>query len=140
MKTREKDVLLICKDWYDKKRDNYADNPIIDALLDYQSIKTISKKEYLTASDISVFCLLPAAKAFFNTHEWVELIQDRMIKRASIEAYRGKITEVNQEYVNQLFISELNSLQVKKNQNDEWIIDLSDYDNINHDEDWWLSN
>jgi hypothetical protein len=125
---------MICKGWYDVENQNRT---TMDALYDYQSYKTGCERKYLYPSDIFAFSLMPTAKAYFNTYEWAELIQERMLKDADFARFNRKTIEVNQDYINELFIREIASLQVKKD-NDEWIIDLSEYENVHTD--WWINS
>jgi len=140
MRMLEKDVLMICKGWFNADSRSAGTELCEDALFDYQSLKTGCDKQYLTDNDIFEFCLLPAMKSFFDQSDWIEMIKERMVKDVIFSNMDRKTIILTQKYINKLCVRQLTSLDVKNIVTGKWVIDLSDYDDIESDADWWLNN
>jgi hypothetical protein len=130
VKNKEKDILLICKGHYnsDKHKTTY------DALKAYQCEYTDSEEKYMPDSSIFSF-ILDTAKVFFKPLDWERLIRDgfvhdmEMAKTGIVKAlYPEKIITLSYKYLIDTFISSLSLLPVGNN--NEWIIDLSEYKDI----------
>lgn len=126
MRTKEKDLLMICKGYYNNKY-----HTTFDALKAYQSKITGCSVENIT--DMHIFnSLLNAAVDFFYPNDWKQLITDGLVNdmlyaQSGImpEIYPEKDIKITYRYLIDKFIMILALLQVKEN--DEWIIDLTDY-------------
>ena len=121
IKTTEKDILLICKGWFDHEK--YTDK--LEALKDYQAKNTRSNKEDITDKNVLDFRLFTVAEIYFKPYHWSEMLKDRLYK----DIFWQHELKVDYNYLCWLLIRQINSLTVKKD--NEWIIDLSAYDEIN---------
>jgi hypothetical protein len=121
IKTTEKDILLICKGWFDHGK--YKD--VLEALKDYQATYTGSNREDITDKNVLDFRLFTVAETYFKSYDWSEMLKDRLYK----DIFWQHELKVDYNYLCWLLITQIHNLQVKKD-NSEWIIDLSAYDEI----------
>lgn len=125
-RTKEKDVIHICKGWYDEDKHNST----IDALRAYQVEICETDPKYVTPESILIFSLYPVAEMYFTSRYWIWMFKDnvrRDIKRADMTR---RPIDLNYEYVCDLFISAIQGLQVKND--DGWIIDMDGYRELKH--------
>lgn len=124
MKTTEKDVLKICKGWYDKEKYNNE----MEALKAYQVRECGLEFRDISAKDVMDFALLSAAKEFFKTSDWAYFFKEGLLDDIDWHNFFKKDGSIdfNYEYLCKKLIVYLSLLKVKEN--DKWIIDFSDYD------------
>lgn len=127
-----KDILLICKGHYNKEK---YDSPI-DALKVYQAEYSGCEKKYITDETILTI-LLDVAKEYFKDFEWYwwmfkeGIVKDIDFAQSGLmpKKYPEREIKLSYQYLIEKFIIGLCMLPVKDNK-DNWIIDLSEYDNI----------
>ena len=126
MKDILKDTIMICKGYYNQELHINT----LAALRAYQSRECGVKIEYLTPDDILSFTLFPTAEKYFETKHWMEMIKDRMYKHDILfqQLFNKDPVKFEMEYMCNLLIRQICSLQVLDIKNDNVIIDLSDYD------------
>lgn len=133
---KEKDILMICKNHYNKKYKS-----TIDALRAYQSKYTGCNEEYITDKDILEFVLDSASK-FFNKIDWINLIRNDLVQDIDFASYGispylikndSSITSSNTiELTYRYLITKISIVLCLLNvkENGKWIIDLSEYNGI----------
>ena len=125
--TKSKDILLICKGWYNKDK---SDNEL-EALKAYQSMRTGCESKYITIDNIYTW-LLETATDFFTPYDWWTIFHNKIPSDLRMNKYSPEYyphVELNIEYLCSLFIRTLCGLDVKNN-NGTCIIDLSKYENV----------
>lgn len=127
-RTKEKDILHICKGWFDKDKHE----TVYDALKAYQAKYTGCEEKHIPDSSIFRF-ILDTAKEFFRPIDWELLMTDGFTNDIDSAAfgmlkniYPDKEIKLSYKYLIDTIRSRLCMLQVRND--DEWIIDLSDYD------------
>lgn len=129
MRTKEKDILLICKGHFNKDKHE----TVYDALKAYQCEYTGSEEKYMPDSAIFHY-ICDTAEEFFKPRFW-RLLLDGMdgithdidMARTGLlpTIYPDKEIKLTYKYLIDKIRSELCMLQVRND--DGWIIDLSDY-------------
>ena len=136
MRTLEKDVLMICKRQYNSDTRKDKKYEIEDALLDYQALKTGCDKKYINENDVFLFSIMPTLEKFCKVSNFLDILQNRMSKDIVFASINKEEITLTQKYINNVCINELALLNVRDN-DDKWIIDMSDYENVKANTDWW---
>jgi len=124
---KSKDILQICKGWYNKDKFN----TILDALKAYQCKETYCESQYMNLSSIYLW-LIDTAKEIFTIDDWSNLFIYTIPEDLRFNTYNLKSQgyyAFDYEYFCGLIISKLTLMDVK-NDSGEWIIDLSEYENV----------
>ena len=127
-----KDILLICKGHYNKEKYNFS----IDALKAYQT-EYCGLEPNCINDGIVLNILLDVAREYFKDFEWYwwmfkeGIIKDIDFAESGLmpKKYPEREIKLSYQYLIEKFILAICMLPVKDD-NDNWIIDLSEYDNI----------
>jgi hypothetical protein len=129
MKSKETDILMICKGHYNKDKHT----SVYDALKAYQCEYTGSEEKYMPDSSIFNF-ILDTAEKFFRPIDWKWLITENFVHDMDMartgllkNIYPESEIKLSYKYLIDSIRSRLCMLPVR-DFNNEWTIDLSDYD------------
>ena len=130
-RTINKDILLICKQHFDKTKHTNT----VHALQSYLSRITALPGPEIYLIDGAKYFLVDCAKEFLDQEILLETFTNTLENIAYSYEIANKRFNVY-EGILECLITSLHMLQVKES-NGDWIVDLSDYNNIKRDEDWW---
>lgn len=126
---KEKDIILICKGWYNKEKYH----SIIEALKAYQCEYCGNTLQDIPYEDVLRFALYPVAEKYFKQQDWMYLFREMIAKDISFNRFEqiciNKATKdisLSYEYLCNVFIRQITLLQVLKDDG-KVIIDFSEY-------------